>query len=143
MTGTDEFWDNVSTSECSNTRAKMMLLNRLSTRAVSSRLSFWPSWMSRSPRYSAWPPKCRMPISVLTRVRVLRFWKIMPMLSPASGVNAAASAAGRVRYQFFSADAVASSCSTSCWLKSFRLKKCRWRMSTTMSLRTDGTPVGC
>lgn len=67
---------------CPYTRARITSLYRASTRAVSRAVSFTPSWMSSAPRNNAWPPSRAMPVSVETRVRVLRFWKIIAIVFP-------------------------------------------------------------
>jgi hypothetical protein len=73
ITGTDASRASSSTSAWANTLARMTLLKRDKTRAVSVMLSFVPSWMSSLPRNSACPPIMEKPVSVDTRVRVLRF----------------------------------------------------------------------
>ena len=42
------------------------------------------SWMSLALRNIGWAPSCSMPISKLTRVRVLVFMKIIATARPAS-----------------------------------------------------------
>jgi hypothetical protein len=94
ITGIVECPANCSTVECSYTRARIPSLYPDSTRAVSRTDSFTPNcktstemfsdqlnqrktrtWMSSEPRNNAHPPSLAMPVSVDTRVRVLRFWK--------------------------------------------------------------------
>ena len=88
MTGTVACSANSSMSLCEKTRARMMELNLLRTRAVSFMDSFTPSWMSDGPRKRACPPRRFMPVSVETRVRVDRFWKIMAVDWPVRGFGA-------------------------------------------------------
>jgi len=58
--------------------------NPLFTLAVSFMDSLTPSWMSVGPRKRALPPRRPMPVSVDTRVRVERFWKIIATDLPSS-----------------------------------------------------------
>lgn len=44
--------------------------------------------MSDGPRNNACPPRRFIPVSVETRVRVDRFWKIMAVDCPVSGLGA-------------------------------------------------------
>ena len=58
-----------------------------------------------APRKMACPPSCAKPPSAETRVRVLRFWKIMDSVLPVRGWKGLASGARR---RFFRAPAMAS-----------------------------------
>jgi hypothetical protein len=115
LPGTVEKAASSCTSLCANTRARIMSLNRLRTKATTGKHkqhylfiytrccihtvhtfnitlpvsfidSLTPSWISWGPSINPWPPSRNMPVSVDTLVRVDLFWKIMLMVCPRSGL---------------------------------------------------------
>jgi len=80
MTGTADSLARPSTSWCPPTRAMMPSTIEPTTRAVSSRLSLTPSWMSEGARNMPWPPRAATLDSLATRVRVLRLLKMIAIV---------------------------------------------------------------
>ena len=78
MTGAAECFARFTTSGWRFTRAMRMSTSEPMTRAVSSRVSWPPSWMVPGPKNCAWPPRSVMAVSKEMRVRVDTCWKIMP-----------------------------------------------------------------
>lgn len=78
MTGAAEYFARFTTSGWRFTRAMRTSTSEPMTRAVSSRVSWPPSWMVPGPKNCAWPPRSVMAVSKEMRVRVDTCWKIMP-----------------------------------------------------------------
>lgn len=78
-----------SISSCPPTRAMMPSTILDTTRAVSYRLSFTPSWISCGPRNIGVPPRVATDVSDATRVRVDRFENMIATLLPVKDCSTA------------------------------------------------------
>jgi len=76
-TGTEHASASETIVLCSITRAMTTSTSLLSTRPVSSIVSWPPSWIMPGPRYCACPPIWLIAVSNETRVRVDDCWKII------------------------------------------------------------------